>query len=158
MKTNLNTWIIFLSTVLGAVFLAVVPDTTRHVTTKATTTTHRPTPEPWEFVNNFYVYDRDSHYFCVSHHSSHQHLHYCICYHIPYEDRGILEDPQTLLETEKLIFELFDAGYHVQMNLTELQFYSKRSFYMCSHTNGNPGVNTTYYLVYPKPSQYGSTA
>ncbi|XP_048769945.1 uncharacterized protein LOC125676089 isoform X1 [Ostrea edulis] len=139
----------------GIAYLAAIhQNATHHVTTRGTTP--RPTPEPWEYVNNFYLYDRDSHYFCVSHHSSHQHKHFCLCYHLPYEHRGDLNNPATLLETEKLMFELYDAGFRVQVNLTELRFYSQRNFNMCIHTNANPGANTTFYMVYPKPDGYNS--
>uniref|UniRef100_A0A8W8J617 Uncharacterized protein n=1 Tax=Magallana gigas TaxID=29159 RepID=A0A8W8J617_MAGGI len=115
---------------------AVLPETTHHVTTKHFTTTSRPTPERYEQTNNFYLYDRDSHYFCVSHHSIRVHYHYCLCYHLPYEHRGELNDPMLLLKTEKLMFELYDAGYYVQLPLKELEYYSHRNYAMCTHTNG----------------------
>ncbi|XP_048769946.1 uncharacterized protein LOC125676089 isoform X2 [Ostrea edulis] len=99
----------------GIAYLAAIhQNATHHVTTRGTTP--RPTPEPWEYVNNFYLYDRDS----------------------------------------KLMFELYDAGFRVQVNLTELRFYSQRNFNMCIHTNANPGANTTFYMVYPKPDGYNS--
>ncbi|XP_052709702.1 uncharacterized protein LOC128184307 [Crassostrea angulata] len=143
---------ICLTPFLSIFLAAVLPETTHHVTTKHVTTTPRPTPERYEQTNNFYLYDRDSHYFCVSHHSIRVHYHYCLCYHLPYEHRGELNDPMLLLKTEKLMFELYDAGYYVQLPLKELEYYSHRNYAMCTHTNGNP-PNTTFFMVYPKPDK-----
>uniref|UniRef100_A0A8W8J5Z5 Uncharacterized protein n=1 Tax=Magallana gigas TaxID=29159 RepID=A0A8W8J5Z5_MAGGI len=52
----------------------------------------------------------------------------------------------------KLMFELYDAGYYVQLPLKELEYYSHRNYAMCTHTNGNP-PNTTFFMVYPKPDK-----
>nr|XP_022293114.1 uncharacterized protein LOC111103851 [Crassostrea virginica] len=150
----------FLSMVFLSSFaaFAAIPNTTHHVTTTKATTTTRHTPEPFEFANNFYMYDRDNHYFCLSHHTIRTHVHYCLCYHVPMEDRYEIENPLTLLKLEKRMFEFFDAGYRTQLPMTELLYYSRRNFNMCTHTNANPGTNTTLYFVYPKPDEYHSSS
>ncbi|XP_048769947.1 uncharacterized protein LOC125676090 [Ostrea edulis] len=122
--------------------------TTHHVTTKVTTT-HRPTREPGEFVNNQYMYDRYSHFLCDSHYS--RYLHYCMCYHIPYEQRDDIHDPVTLLKIERRMFELYQVGHYKTMNMTELKYYSDRCYRMCTHTNYNPGDNTTLFMIYDDP-------
>ncbi|XP_062603041.1 uncharacterized protein LOC134264773 [Saccostrea cucullata] len=141
---------ILLLTLFGNAFAAAVhPGTSSHVTNTETTSPPRPTPERYEFVNNLYMYDRNSHFLCDSHYS--RIMHYCMCYHVPYEHRADIHEPSTLLATEKRMYELFLAGNYVKKNMTELKFYSMRCYGMCTRTNYNPGDNTTLYMVYDDP-------
>ncbi|XP_048769925.1 uncharacterized protein LOC125676077 [Ostrea edulis] len=118
-----------------------------HATHKATThhtTTPRPTHESGEWSYTFYYYDSVSHYFCGYHSSRVVSKGYCLCYHVPYENRADIHSPLTLMKMETHIYELYRSGNHV---ITEdLQFYSKPNYDMCHNHGKRPNVTT--YLLY----------
>ncbi|XP_061177245.1 uncharacterized protein LOC133185974 [Saccostrea echinata] len=112
------------------------------MTTKTTTTTHRPTPEHTEWSNSLYYYDPHAHFLCHFHAS--RLVQYCHCYHVPYQHRSDLHSPLKMYEMEKHMAELYVAGNHVLMN--DLQMYSKANYDMCHNHGKRP--NVTIYMLY----------
>ncbi|XP_052710155.1 uncharacterized protein LOC128184636 [Crassostrea angulata] len=140
----------FSSLHLSAPFLIVLVLGAHHHHHRTTTTpkpttpasTPRPTPESFEYTYTFFYYDTTSHYMCCAHAT--RLLRVCLCYHVPQDERQLMQEQEKLLEIEERIYSLYVAGHYTSMN--DLQFYSKPNYDMC--TGQGKQLNTTLLHVY----------
>ncbi|XP_048769927.2 uncharacterized protein LOC125676078 [Ostrea edulis] len=113
----------------------------RTTTTPIPTTTTPPLPDTYEYGNSLFYYDSVSHYLCCGHNTRLNRV--CMCYHVPYTDREAINDPEKVLEIEKRIYTLYDAGHHAPTS--DLNYYSATNYKICmSHSGGNVTIELVY--------------
>eukprot|EP00105_Crassostrea_gigas_P023946 XP_011444014.1 PREDICTED: uncharacterized protein LOC105339930 [Crassostrea gigas] len=96
----------FSSLHVSAPFLIVLVLGAHHHHHRTTTTpkpttpasTPRPTPESFEYTYTFFYYDTTSHYMCCAHAT--RLLRVCLCYHVPQDERQLMQEQEKLLEIE----------------------------------------------------------